>query len=121
MRASLFIAALLVGATAFAQHEVPVDSIAPRLTGCWYAGDGGMRANYCFSNAGSVLVRFSGKGREPVEGQWEVDKKGVITIITGKDKTKYLVERLAPDGFVLVTPKEGIRLEGHKEQPKGWK
>lgn len=104
-----------------AQHDLPADSIAGRLTGCWYAGDGGMRGYYCFSNAGTVLVRFSGKGREPVESTWEVDKKNHVVIASGKSKTVYLVERLEADGFVLVTVKDGVRLEGHKDPPKGWK
>src|SRR5262245_36527394 len=103
-----------------AQKDLPADTISARLVGCWYAGDGGMRGYYCFSNSGSVMVRFSGKGREAVESVWSVDKNGLVSIASGKSKTKYLVERLAQDGFVLVTPKEGIRLEGHKEQPKGW-
>lgn len=80
-----------------------------------------MRGYYCFSNAGTVLVRPSGKGREPIETVWEVDKKGVVTIVSGKSKTRYLVERLESDGFILVTPKDGVRLEGHAERPTGWR
>ncbi len=124
MRCVLFTIGLLftgVLQRASAQATVPVDSIAPRLTACWYAGDGGMHGYYCFSNSGSVMVRPSGHGRQPVEGQWEVDKKGVVTIISGKMKTHYFVERLEPDGFILVTPKDGVRLEGHKEKPQGWR
>jgi hypothetical protein len=114
-------ALLLWAAGATAQAELPADTIAARLTGCWYAGDGGMRGYFCFSNAGTVLVRFSGKGREPLEGTWEVDAKGLVTISSGRSRTRYLVERLEADGFVLVTPKEGVRLEGHRDPPKGWK
>lgn len=117
----LFIGVLCLARTASAQQDLPADSISARLVGCWYAGDGGMRGYYCFSNAGTVLVRFSGKGREPVESTWEVDKKEHVVIASGKSKTVYLVERLEADGFVLVTVKDGVRLEGHKERPNGWK
>ena len=121
MRITSLLALLCTVCAAMAQAEYPVDSIAPNLTGCWYAGDGGMRGHYCFSNAGTVLVRFSGKGREPLESTWEVDRKGLVTISSGRSRTRYLVERLEADGFVLVTPKEGVRLEGHRDPPKGWK
>ncbi len=111
----------LLWAWANAQGKVPADSVSTRLVGCWYAGDGGMRGYYCFSNAGTVLVRFSGKGREPIESAWEVDKKGLVVITSGKSKTKYFVERCEQDGFILVSDKDGVRLEGHREQPKGWR
>jgi hypothetical protein len=121
MRGPLLIASICFAIATQAQHELSPDSIAAGLTGCWFAGDGGMKGYYCFSNAGTVLVRQSGAGRKEVEGQWEVDKKGQVTIVSGKSKTRYLVERLEADGFILVTPKDGVRLEGHKERPKGWK
>jgi len=121
MRGLLLTIGLGMAMIANAQAHLPVDSIAPRLTGCWYAGDGGMRGYYCFSNSGTVLVRVSGGGRKEVEGLWEVDRKGQVTITSGKSKTRYWVERLETDGFILVTPKDGVRLEGHKDPPKGWR
>lgn len=121
MRAAAICCLMLACPGIHAQRAQPVDSIAAQITGCWYAGDGGMRGQYCFSDAGTVLVRFSGRGREPMETTWEVDDKGVVTIGSGRARTRYLVERLEQDGFVLVTPKEGIRLEGHRDPPKGWK
>src|SRR5262245_25314501 len=80
-----------------AQEVLSSDTIAARIVGCWYAGDGTMRGYYCCSNTGAILVRFSGKGREPVESEWSVDNKGVVTIASGKAKTRYLVERLEAD------------------------
>jgi hypothetical protein len=121
MRTPFLLALLCTGGLALAQADYPVDSIAPNLTGCWYAGDGGMEGYYCFQPHGNVSVVKKGNGRIKVDGQWEVDRKGNVTITSGKMKTRYLVERLAPDGFILVTPKDGVRLEGHKEKPKGWK
>jgi hypothetical protein len=121
MRTLFLLALLCPGRLAMAQAEYPVDSIAPHLTGCWYAGDGGMEGYYCFEPAGLVSVVKKGNGRIRVEGEWEVDRKGMVTITSGKMKTRYLVERLEADGFILVTPKDGVRLEGHKEKPKGWK
>lgn len=122
MRYALLLPLLLAGMRLTAQADYPVDSIAPNLTGCWYAGDGGMEGYYCFEPNGHVSVVKKGNGRIKVEGEWEVDlKKGMVTITSGKMRTRYLVERLKPDGFVLVTPKDGVRLEGHKEKPKGWK
>lgn len=121
MRAAYICSLMLACAQAHAQEPVPVDSIAARLTGCWYAGDGGMRGHYCFTDAGTVHVRFSGTGRQPLESSWAVDRKGVVSIGSGRSRTHYLVERLAADGFVLVTPKDGVRLEGHRDPPKGWK
>jgi hypothetical protein len=121
MRTLSLLLSLAAFATASAQNELPRDTIAARLVGCWYAGDGGMRGYYCFSNAGTILVRPSGQGRKELEAIWEVDRKGVVTIDNGTSKTRYLVERLEADGFILVTPKDGIRLEGHRDKPKGWR
>jgi hypothetical protein len=121
MRIPFLLALLCTVCAAMAQAEYPVDSIAPNLTGCWYAGDGGMEGYYCFYPHGNVSVVKKGNGRIKVDGEWEVDRKGMVTITSGKMKTRYLVERLADDGFILVTPKDGVRLEGHKEKPKGWK
>lgn len=122
MRTTLLPVLLLTGLRLAAQVDYPLDSIAPNLTGCWFAGDGGMEGYYCFEPNGHVSVVKKGNGRIKVDGEWEVDlKKGMVTITSGKMKTRYLVERLKPDGFVLVTPKDGVRLEGHKEKPKGWK
>lgn len=122
MRTALLPVLLLAGLRLAAQVDYPLDSIAPNLTGCWFAGDGGMEGYYCFEPNGHVSVVKKGNGRIKVDGEWEVDlKKGMVTITSGKMKTRYLVERLKPDGFVLVTPKDGVRLEGHKEKPKGWK
>lgn len=121
MRRLLGIIGCMITASVMAQSDFPVDSIAPRLTGCWFAGDGGMKGEYCFRATGDVIVRPSGRGRIEIQGLWEVDRKGQVTIHSGKSKTRYLVERLEADGFILVTPKDGVRLEGHKERPKGWK
>ncbi len=122
MRTTLLPVLLHTGLRLAAQVDYPLDSIAPNLTGCWFAGDGGMEGYYCFEPNGHVSVVKKGNGRIKVDGEWEVDlKKGMVTITSGKMKTRYLVERLKPDGFVLVTPKDGVRLEGHKEKPKGWK
>ena len=103
------------------QSTPDVDSFAALLNGCWYVGDGGMEGYYCFQPNGNISVVKKGNGRIKVDGQWNVDKKGSVTITSGKMKTRYLVELLGPDGFILVTPKDGVRLEGHKEKPKGWK
>ena len=121
MRPVILFLLLCTCVISMAQAEYPVDSIAPNLAGCWYAGDGGMEGYYCFEAHGVVSVVKKGNGRIKVDGEWEVDRKGMVTITSGKMKTRYLVERLKPDGFILVTPKDGVRLEGHKEKPKGWK
>lgn len=122
MRGPVILLAMIATIGLSAQADYPVDSIAPNLIGCWFAGDGGMEGYYCFDPNGHVSVVKKGNGRIKVEGEWEVDtRKGLVTITSGKMKTRYLVERLQPDGFILVTPKDGVRLEGHKEKPKGWK
>lgn len=121
MRRTLLLALLLSSGPVMCQADYPVDSIALNLSGCWFAGDGGMEGYYCFEPNGYVSVVKKGNGRIKVEGEWGVDHKGVVTITSGKMKTRYLVERLKPDGFILVTPKEGVRLEGHKDKPTGWK
>jgi hypothetical protein len=121
MRSVILVLFFTLAAIVHGQTELPIDSIAPRLVGCWYAGDGGVRGYYCFSVEGTVNIRPSGKGREELNGEWEVDKKGQVTVINGKSRTRYLVERLEGDGFILVTPKNGVRMEGHREKPKGWR
>jgi hypothetical protein len=118
MRSILF-AFVLIPAFAQAQKELPPDTIVARLTGCWYAGDGGTEGRYCFTSDKRLKVEPLGKGRHELQGDWGVDKKGNVTVKgDGSPKTVYLVERLEADGFVLVTEKDGIRLEGHKEPPK---
>jgi hypothetical protein len=116
---SIALVLLLLPAFANAQKTLSPDTIVARLTGCWYAGDGGTEGRYCFSSDNRLKVEPLGKGRHELQGVWSVDKKSNVTVKgDGSPKTVYLVERLEADGFVLVTEKDGIRLEGHKEQPK---
>ena len=103
-----------------AQHSVPLDSIAPKLGGCWYATDGGTKGEYCFAVGGVLTITPHGHGREKLERHWSVDAKGNVVVKSGKHEIIYLIERLATDGFVLVNNKEDVRLEGHRDKPRHW-
>ncbi len=104
-----------------AQAPAEVDSIASRLSGCWMVNDGAMQGQYCFRADGIIVVSPKGNGRRDVRGIWHVDDKGRVTITCADTKLRYVVERIADDGFVLVTAKEGIRLEGHRDHVKSGK
>lgn len=108
----------LCGLPLSAQTTVPTDSIAPRLSGCWFSGDGGMTAEYCFGTNGDLVISPPGRAREVLQRQWSVTEKGEVMVTNGKNKILYVVEHLAGDGFVLVNDRHHIRLEGHKELKK---
>lgn len=115
---ALIVALLALCGVAHAQTSVPADSVAIRLQGCWSAGDGGTRANYCFNAGGELTITPYGRDREVIVRSWRVDEKGNVIVKSGRHSITYLVEHLAPDGFVLVNDKEDVRLEGHKEDKK---
>lgn len=110
--------ALFLCSASMAQRPVPTDSIAPRLTGCWFAGDGGMTGEYCFHGDGRLVITPPGRARTVLERTWSVDDKGEVFVTDGRNKIQYVVEHLAADGFVLVNDRHHIRLEGHKDPPK---
>jgi hypothetical protein len=104
-----------------AQAPAEEEGIASRLSGCWMVNDGAMQGQYCFRPDGIIVVSPKGNGRHDARGEWSVDAKGRVTITCADTKLRYVVERIADDGFVLVTAKEGIRLEGHRDQVKSGK
>ncbi len=118
----LFLALFFSSACAFAQPSapLPIDSIAPKINGCWYATDGGTKGEYCFAANGALTITLHGTGRDKLERQWSVNAKGEVVVKSGKHEIVYLIEHLANDGFVLVNNKEDVRLEGHREKPKHW-
>jgi len=122
IRSSFLLFLLVHCARTCAQHptELPIDSIALRINGCWYATDGGTKGQYCFGGDGTLIITPHGTGRDKLERQWSVDVKGEVVVKSGKHEIVYLIEHLANDGFVLVNNKEDVRLEGHREKPKHW-
>jgi hypothetical protein len=118
MRLLAALSFLAYNLTLVAQAPVEPDSIATRLSGCWMVNDGAMQGQYCFRPDGVIVVSPKGNGRRDVRGDWIVDAKGRVTITCEETKLRYEVERIADDGFVLVTVKEGIRLEGHRGSVK---
>ncbi len=96
------------------QAPAEADSIAGGLYGCWSVDDGAMQGKYCFRPDHVIVVSPKGKGRRDVHGDWRVDEKGRVIITCADIKLRYAVERIADDGFVLVTTRDGIRLEGHR-------
>ena len=118
MRVLSVIPFLVFNLNLLAQAPAEVDSIASRLRGCWVVNDGAMQGTYCFRPDGVIVVSPKGSGRQAAHGDWIVDAKGRVTITCEETKLRYVVERIADDGFVLVTAKEGIRLEGHRDNAK---
>jgi hypothetical protein len=118
MRSLALLPFLVSSLSLIGQTPTEPDSIASRLSGCWMVNDGAMQGRYCFRPDGIIVVSPKGNGRRDVRGDWLVDDKGRVTITCEETKLRYLVERIAEDGFVLVTAKEGIRLEGHRDSAK---
>ena len=121
MRSMVLLPFLVYNLNLIGQTPMESDSIASRLSGCWMVEDGAMQGKYCFRPDGIIVVSPKGNGRLDPRGTWTVDDKGRVTISCADTKLRYLVERIADDGFVLVTAKEGIRLEGHRDQVKSGK
>ena len=116
----LFLSACCARTFAQPSPALLIDSIAPRINGCWYATDGGTKGEYCFTANGTLTITLHGTGRAKLERQWSVDATGKVVVKSGKHAIVYLIEHLANDGFVLVNNNEDVRLEGHREKPERW-